>query len=234
MKKSKLKFSNEVHATITRIYDDSSKVYHLLRNNTKIVFGKGKELLGTVFMSNPGSFEFKYDASWEIFKNGGGVSDVFKSTLGTPDPTMINIIKAIEKAYDEKGKSVPDGYVRIYNLSSVRCPKGEEALVVHNRVNEILNKDGKEISVLKDQIVYDKDRFKDICSQSPFIIMGFMQNFLTEEAERLLKWIDNSSKNKKVIAHSNTRKYPYHPIVWIKINKGKPFEDVVKGLKNII
>lgn len=63
---------------------------------------------------------------------------------------MINIIKAIEKAYAQKGKSIQDGYVMIYNLSSVRCPKGEEALGVHNRVEEILKKSGKDISLLKD------------------------------------------------------------------------------------
>lgn len=82
--------------------------------------------------------------------------------------------------------------------------------------------------------MYDEKYFKDICQQFTFVIMGFLKDFLTSESERLIKWIDTYSKDKKITTYYGTNKYPYHPILWIKINKGKPFEDVVKALEKII
>ena len=228
------KYKQPVYAEITRIYDDKLKVYRLLRNDTKIIFGNGNKMLGTVIMSNPGSFNFKYDPNWEEFINGGGTNDVFKSEMGTPDPTMINIIKAIETAYVEKGSTIPDGYVRIYNLSSVRCSDGKRALEEHNRVKDILSESKNDISILQDPIIYNKAFFKDLCQKSDFVIMGFIKGFLINEAEILIQNIERYNKNKKISAYSGTNKIPYHPIVWIKLNGGQPFKDIVASLKEII
>lgn len=228
------KYKQKIYAKITRIYDPENNEYHLVRNDTKIVFGKGEKLLGAAFLSNPGSFEFKYDPRWESFKNGEGAKEVFESDLGTPDPTMINIIKAIEEAYEAKGKVIADGYVRIYNLSSVRCSKGKDAFEVHNRVKQLLEENCGDISLLEDQIVYDKAYFDELCEKCTFIIMGYLKEFLTSESKRLVNWIDDIGKDKKIAAYYGANDYPYHPMQWIRLHHGKPFESIVNALEKVI
>jgi hypothetical protein len=234
MGRSTLKYNQKVYAKITRIYDSGNNEYHFLRNDTRIIFGNSDKLLGAVFMSNPGSFEFKYDSSWEAFKSGNGTNDVFESDLGTPDSTMINIIKAIKEAFHRKGKKIPDGYVRIYNLSSVRCSKGKDALGVHNRVKKLLIEKSGDASLLEDLTVYNKDYFENLCQESNFIIMGYLKEFLTCEYIRLIKWIDECSRDKKIATYFGTNDYPYHPIQWIRLNRGEPFRDNVSTLEKII
>lgn len=228
------KYEQPVYAEITRVYDKKLNVYHLLRNDTKIIFGNGNKLLGTVIMSNPGSFDFKYDPNWAGFINGEGTEKIFKSKMGRPDSTMINIIKAIETAYDEKGSVVPDGYIRIYNISSVRCAQGKKALEAHNRVKEILPQNGVDISILQDSTIYNETSFNELCKQSRFVIMGFIKNFLMDEAEMLIQNINNYSKNKMIAAYSDNNSILYHPACWIRLNKSKPFRDIVDSLKEII
>ncbi len=228
------KYQQAIYAEITRVYDKKLKAYHLLRNDTKIIFGNGSKLLGTVIMSNPGSFDFKYDPNWTEFINGEGSDNTFKSKLGRPDSTMINIIKAIETAYSEKGSAVPNGYVRIYNISSVRCAQGKKALAAHNRVKEILSENRDDISILQDSMIYDEASFKNICKESGFVIMGFIKEFLTNEAEMLIQNIDKYNKCKKIAAYSGDNSILYHPACWIRLNKSKPFRDIVDSLKEII
>lgn len=228
------KYEQPVYAEITRVYDKKLNVYHLLRNDTKIIFGNGNKLLGTVIMSNPGSFDFKYDPNWTGFINGAGTEKIFKSKMGRPDSTMINIIKAIETAYDEKGSVVPDGYIRIYNISSVRCAQGKKALEAHNRVKEILPQDDINISTLQDPIIYNETYFKDLCNKSGFVIMGFIKDFLINEAEMLIQNVDKYSKNKMIAAYSYDYSILYHPACWFRLNKSKPFRDIVDSLKKII
>lgn len=228
------KYQQPVYAEITRVYDKKLKGYHLLRNDTKIIFGKGSNFLGTVIMSNPGSFDFKYDPNWTGFINGVGNDNIFKSKMGRPDSTMINIIKAIETSYSEKGSAVPDGYVRIYNISSVRCAQGKKALEAHNMVKEILSENESDISMLQDPIIYDEELFKNLCKESGFIIMGFIKDFLRNEAEMLIQNIDKYNKSKKIAAYSDDNKILYHPACWIRLNKSKPFRDIVDSLKEII
>ncbi|WP_270566779.1 hypothetical protein [Clostridium beijerinckii] len=228
------KYKQPIYAEITRVYDEKLKEYHLLRNDTKIIFGNDNKLLGTVIMSNPGSFDFKYDPNWTGFINGEGSDNIFKSKVGRPDSTMINIIKAIETAYAEKGSAVPDGYVRIYNISSVRCAQGKKALEVHNRVREILYENESDISILKDPTIYDEALFKNLCNESAFVIMGFIKGFLNNEAEMLIQNIDKYNKGKKIAAYSNNNRILYHPACWIRLNKSKPFRDIVDSLKEIV
>jgi hypothetical protein len=56
MSNTKLKYPQKVHAKINRIYDEKNKEYYLMRNDTKIIFGNGGGLLGSVIMTNQGSF----------------------------------------------------------------------------------------------------------------------------------------------------------------------------------
>ena len=83
-------------------------------------------------------------------------------------------------------------------------------------------------------VIFDKSRFENLCDESCFVIMGFLKKNLTVEAERLIEWIDKYDKSKKVVAHSKTNDFPYHPIVWIKLNGSKPFKDIVNTLQQVI
>lgn len=196
MADKKLKYQQKVYAKITRLYDQENKEYHFLRNDTRIIFGNGGRLLGTVIMSNPGSFEFRNNPDWNDFRKGYGNEDMFES-VGTPDPTMINIIKAVEGAYALKSNTVPNGYVKILNLSSVRCPNGDGVLEVHSRVEQLLEQKGQCLSILQDPYVYNESSFKSLCDESNFIILGFLKNFLNEEALRVMKWTDIHGAKKK-------------------------------------
>lgn len=104
----------------------------------------------------------------------------------------------------------------------------------HNRAREILSENESDISILQDPIIYDEALFKNLCKESGFVIMGFIKDFLINEAEMLIQNIDKYNKSKKIAAYSDDNSILYHPTCWIRLNKSKPFRDIVDSLKEII
>ena len=228
----KLKYKQLVSASITRIRDKENDEFHFVRNETKITFGKGGNLLGSVIMTNPGSFSFKGDSEWNKFIIGIG-PDTFNKSDGHPDPTMINIIKSIEDAYEQINTKVPDGYIKIYNLSSARCPKASEAEACHQSIKNVMCSTSINMALLEDPIVCDEGKFIEMCKESPFVIMGFIKNTFMNKANLIKSW-ENNANIKNIVQAKNDKGWPIHPICWIKLKGKMYYNDVVNQIKQII
>lgn len=211
---SQLVYPEPVSAVIHRMEDGAGN-YYFVRNQTKIIFGSGKDLIGAVVMTNPGSFDFKHDKDWSAFFTGQTIYDRFESDKGRPDPAMQNIIQVIRVAYLKAKKPIPEGYVSIYNISSVKCPKGKEAAKYHEKVEKVMQKNNMNLALLKDLVVHDKVEFINTCNNSLFIIIGFLKDVFLNETNNILNWIGTITVPKIVQAKKGTN-WPYHPIMWKK------------------
>jgi hypothetical protein len=100
--------------------------------------GSSEKLLGTVIMSNPGSYTPKYaSGDWCAFSSGKGHDQI--QGWGYPDMTMQNILEVLQAAAEVSG-CTHDGKIDVYNLSAVVQPKGKNAATYHNYVEMALSK----------------------------------------------------------------------------------------------
>lgn len=203
--------NDRVSAVVTRL-EDGQGSYCFLRNNTRIMMGKGDKILGSAVMTNPGSFGFKDLYGWEGFLKGEG-PDIFEGTGSKPDPTMRCITMVVREAYQRAGLDEPDGYINIYNISSVRCSNGKKALECHEKARKIMEENGLNIRLLNDPAANTEEGFKMMCSSSPFVIIGFLRGKFIKNVYDIKRWInDNSIKN---IAYASDRNlWPSHPFTW--------------------
>ncbi|WP_400244581.1 hypothetical protein AB3U99_24240 [Niallia sp. JL1B1071] len=150
----------------------------LIRQHTKIKFGSSTSVIGTVIMTNPGSFDFKNTKGWDDFKNGKGLLNVFEAE-DYADLTMQNIIEVVREGYKSANLGSPDGIVQIFNISNVVQSKGEKAEDYHKKVRILIEKSNEfELSLLQEPATNNKQAFLDACMSSQFIIMGFVNNVL--------------------------------------------------------
>lgn len=228
----KLKYQQLVSATITRIDDKVNNKYYFVRNDTKIIFGNGKILLGSVIMTNPGSFDFKNNTLWNDFVQGKG-SNTFHKNNGHPDSTMINIIKVIEEAYKQVGREEINGYVNIYNLSSAKCANGKEALECHNSIKKLINENNMSINLLADENIYNKEKFINMCRESNFVMIGFLKNLFVDKVHDIERLIMEA--NIKNIAQAlDDKNWSSHPMRWIREKKGYLEKRAIENLYEII
>lgn len=87
----------------------------------------------------------------------------------------------------------------------------------HNRAREILSENESDISILQDPIIYDEALFKNLCKESGFVIMGFIKDFLINEAEILIQNIDKYNKSKKIAAYSDDNSILYCLVCIVRI-----------------
>lgn len=229
----------EVKAKMTRLKDKSGELIKdeknnciLVRNDTKILFDNSNNHIGTVIMSNPGSFKFDISMSindWNNFISGYSPADTMAGE-GKPDSTMRNIIKAVSKAYNEVYKKDPAGYIEVYNLSSVVNPDSKKAIEYHNKAYEVYYvKDNS--NVIIDPVIKDQQCFYDLCARSNFVILGFVSSFLNNEAIKIINW--SKMYNYKIIyAKSIAKSWPTHPYIWFM--KEKYGDLISEKLANVI
>ncbi|MDU0205835.1 hypothetical protein ACYEXS_34625 [Paenibacillus sp. MAH-36] len=203
-------YSEKVTATIRRIKHSSG--VELLRTNTKIHFNDEDAVLGTVFMTNPGSYKMSKHADWNSFIKGE--KDIeFITGEDSPDATMRSLIGVVRTAYELVGISKPRGYLPIYNISSLIEPDGSRIKNYHNEVVNLLNTNDINPSILCEQEVSEKDHFYNQCKNSSFIIMGFLKNSFKEDVQRLKGW-GEEHKQKLVFAADKEGDYT-HPFCWL-------------------
>lgn len=177
---------------------------YLVRDQTKIKFDNTEKLIATVFMTNPGSYGFDRIDSWGGFVSGIGEETELKG-WGYPDPTMRNVIWAIQSAYDRSGYSKPEGYVRIINASNIVCPKGEDAEHYHNEVKNFI--EGNERDFLSEP-------FEDSCvEESPIVIIGFLKDKFEKEVRSLEARL--KPFNEKIVC-AKIQDWPVHPVNWVR------------------
>lgn len=201
-------FPEKVTAAFTR-FKGTDGVY-LVRNDVKICFGDAEadRQIGAVIATNPGSYGFKGPA-WDDFCNGKGEADTYCG-WAYPDLTMQNIIRAVREAHGRIGQTVPNGYVRMYNLTSVVCPDGRKAEQRHNGLKALIHV--KDKPLLMDPAVHVESRFRQMCDDAPFVIMGFMQGVLEAEAKKVLKW--STQFPDKIVISADHKRWPSHPRRW--------------------
>lgn len=151
------KFPERVAARMTRIMNQND--VYLIRQHTKIMFGSSSSIIGTVIMTNPGSFEFKKAKGWEEFKSGKGELDVFEAE-DYADLTMQNIIGVIREGYKAANLDSPDGIVQIFNISNVVQSKGEKVEDYHEKVSMLIEKSNEiELSLLREPVTNNEQVF---------------------------------------------------------------------------
>lgn len=216
MKKQNRKYPQLVFSQMHRFkndcggyYLDYAKECFLVRNNTQILFGEARNIIGSVIMTNPGSYGLDEIDGWKAFKMGAGIEPALAG-YGYADLTMQNIIQVINEAFDEVGK-MPNGYVNIYNISSAVCPKGKKVDKYHAMISEIISHHGFEENLLEDPVVRNREAFLQMCDKSPFVIMGFLKEAFNDSAQTLLQWAE---KYQNKIVSPDKSGWPSHPRRW--------------------
>jgi hypothetical protein len=203
-------YPEKVTATIRRIKHVDGMV--LVRTDTKIHFNDEDTLLGTAFMTNPGSYKMSNHKDWNLFIKGEGDTDLITGQ-DLPDTTMRNLIGVVRSAYQKAGISEPRGYLSIYNISSLIEPDGKKIKSYHNEVVNLLEATDVNPSILCEREVSEKDHFHNQCNSSSFIIMGFLKNAFKEDVQKLRGW-GEEHKQKLVFAADKEGDYT-HPFSWL-------------------
>jgi len=207
-------YPQSVSASIIKLVFGENEFY--LRQWADIHFGHNKELMGTVIMTNPGSFHFERSVEWhELPDSNGMLSSTISS--GSPDVTMQNIIHVILKGYELAGLDSPNGVVHIRNLSTIREPKAKKVTAAHTAIKEIMLQHHLDISLLEDPTCRTKEGLDQLVQDSRFIILGFVKNMFTEEIMNIMKW-KNQYSSKFVCSPLNHSNWCSHPFIW-KIHK---------------
>ncbi|MEI5873897.1 hypothetical protein [Bacillus paranthracis] len=204
------KYPERIAARITRIINQDEVL--LIRQNTKIQFGSSGVIIGTVFMTNPGSFDFKHTRGWADFKSGNGLLNVLE-TEDYADLTMQNLIEVIREGYKNADRGAPDGIVQIFNISNIVQKKGEKAEEYHKKVKELIEKSNVvDLSLLHDPATINEQAFIEACMSSNFIIMGFVDNVFSENTSDLINW-SHVITDRLIVAIDEKERFS-HPRRW--------------------
>lgn len=211
------KYSQLVFAEMTRFNNGSGQwhigdngVCYLVRNRTRIEFGNSDNLIGTVIMTNPGSYGLDKVKGWNEFRVGHGDAQKLEGH-GFPDLTMQNIIMVVQEAFKRRGKAMPQGSVNILNISNVVCPKGYKAEEYHNMLKQLFEVNELDGCLLES--INDQKSLKLIFEDSPFVMLGFVKDVFKEKAEFIKGWsLDNYAS--RTISALDKNNWPSHPRRW--------------------
>lgn len=210
------KYPQRVFAEMTRFSDESGHWYldenglcYLVRNETKIEFGHSDNLIGTVIMTNPGSYGLNKVQGWEEFRSGHGEHQQLVG-YGSPDLTMQNIIMVVQEAFKRRGKAMPQGFINILNISNAVCPKGQKAEEYHNKLKLLITKHNLDEHLLENAEV--KENLKSIFANSPFVILGFVQKAFEERVKQIIESSKDYSTKRVMALDQNN--WPSHPRRW--------------------
>ncbi len=200
------KFPERIAARMTRIMNEDEVL--LIRQHTKIKFGSSASVIGTVIMTNPGSFDFKKTKGWDDFKNGKGLLSVFEAE-DYADLTMQNIIEVVREGYISANLGSPDGIVQIFNISNVVQSKGEKVEDYHKKVRMLIEKSNEiELNLLEDPVTNNEQAFLDTCLSSQFVIMGFVDSVFSKNVSDLIKW-SKSVSDRLIVAVDEKKRYSH-------------------------
>ncbi|MFC5648601.1 hypothetical protein ACFPYJ_05565 [Paenibacillus solisilvae] len=199
-------YTEQVTAQMTRI-NHGDKVM-LLRTQTQIRLSTSDRLLGTVIMTNPGSYKMRNHPEWQTFSTGEGDRDVIQG-IGPPDTTMQNLIKVVRKAYEPE---YPKGYLSVFNITALVEPDGEKIGGYHQEVMDHLQARDIDRSVLFEREVYDQEAFQQQCEASSFIMIGFLNGVFAEEVNRIRDW--STRYEHKLVYALDRRNQLVHPFCW--------------------
>jgi hypothetical protein len=206
------KFPEPVSATMLRMKDNDEIIF--IRQKTEIQFGSSNEIIGSAFLTNPGSFEFKHAPGWKEFKGGldGDWDGDRFDAVDYADLTMRNIIKVIREGYFKAGLGAPNGKLKIYNLSNIVQPKGEAAEEYHNKAYRFIElHPARNISELIEPVITKKEVFLEECRSRRFVIMGFVDGVFKKEYNQIIEWAKSLSN----VVTSVDKKGRYsHPRRW--------------------
>lgn len=185
------KYPEIVTATMQRVLDASSHEVLLIRRNTEIHFSKSQKVIGMAIMTNPGSYGFNRLPTWNEFsKNCNYEGEHLISGTGYADLTMQKIIDAVRFGYQETGHILPDGIVRIVNISAIVQPKGKSAEAYHLRAQHLLKATHQEL-LLSEGFLASEERLQAESRNLDFIIVGFVHNVFQKEAKKLMEYSRN-------------------------------------------
>lgn len=102
------RYPEQVYAAMRRIKFQTEIIK--LRTDTRVLFSNDDHLLGTVFMTNPSSYQLKNHDQWDCFVRGEGSEDLIDGT-NAPDTTMQNIIEVIKISYEQVQGCKLKGYL---------------------------------------------------------------------------------------------------------------------------
>ncbi|MEH7094074.1 hypothetical protein [Neobacillus vireti] len=204
------KFPERISARMIRILNQK-KVF-LIRQHTNIKFGTSAFIIGTVIMTNPGSFDFKNSKGWDDFKNGKGHLEVFDAE-DYADLTIQNIIEVIREGYKSANLGTPDGIVQIFNISNVVQSKGEKAEDYHKKVKMLIEKSNEfDQNLITDPVTNNEQAFIDTCISSQFVIMGFVDKVFSNNVSDIIKW-SRPLSDRLIVAIDDKNRYS-HPRRW--------------------
>ncbi len=199
------KYPERIFAVIkSRSFNDQVRLF---RYETRILFNDDTQLLGTVYMTNPGSFSLDKHPNW---------ADLQKAKIGeiqgysSPDTTMQNLISVIRSAYQAAGIT-PSGYVAIYNISTLVESDGRKIEQLHSEAMNALSLAG-ESTLLQETACHQFDTLNKHCHDSKFVILGFLNNVFPEEIARIKTWTCKHA-NKLVYATDQEGNF-IHPYRW--------------------
>jgi hypothetical protein len=198
----------------------------LLRTRTKIIFSKDNDMLGTVIMTNPGSYKMGGYPHWDDFSKGKGNQDIIQG-IGTPDTTMQNLIEVILKAYEPE---YPKGYLSVLNITALVEPDGEKIVSYHGQMVDELQRLGSDISILYESEVYHQKMFQQQCENSSFIMMGFLNDIFYDEVLRIREW--SKRYESKLVYALDRQGRLVHPFRWRLKPRYK--EQAIERLKAVL
>ncbi|MEW4328505.1 hypothetical protein Q0N12_17795 [Rossellomorea marisflavi] len=202
------KYTQIVTARMTRMKIEND--LYFFRQRTHIRFGTSESVIGIVFMTNPGSFEFKQTSGWNDFKSGLGNQE-FMEAESYADVTMQNIIEVINQGFRQSTMHEPDGIVKIFNISNLVQTDSKKVSTAHTKLRLYLGEE-RIMDMLEDPVVHSKIGFHEECNQAMFLMMGFVRNVFPEHINRLVKWAE-PYEDKLIVALDN-KKHPSHPRRW--------------------
>lgn len=212
------KYPQEVSAEMQRFRDSNGKFYldrngkcYMTRNKTKIKLGDSDKLIGSIIMTNPGSYGLNKIDGWNGFVEGKGSEEKIEG-IGSPDLTMQNILGVIEETFNKANKPLPDGYLDVFNISSVVCPKGGKAVEYHSKMGSIIRSQGLSREILTNPIVINENEFNNICARSQFVIIGFVKGIFETYVGDIVNW--SKKYPDKIIYSLDDSGWYSHPRRW--------------------
>jgi hypothetical protein len=211
----KRKYTQKVYAVINRIKNNSGGYIKddngnciLFRTNTKVYFGDtlNEQLLGVVIMTNPGSYKLSNHKDWDSLQKGLGDFDSIDG-FGSPDLSMQNIIEVIQKSYETSKQPIPNGYVRILNLSSIICPDGEKAQAYCDSAIQILNLQ-KSCLTFEEHEISNNISLENYCKDAPFVIIGLLREAFNSKATDIIRWTEHYPNKAFALDSKNWYSHP--------------------------
>jgi hypothetical protein len=205
------KYNQRVSTTMIKLTDGENE--YVMRQPTEIHFGSSANLLGSVIMTNPGSFKFSGSEDWTTLPDSKGRLQSAESN-GSPDPTMISIIRVINEGFKQAGRGTPSGIVRVHNLSNIREPNAKLVKALHQKVTKILEKNHLDMNLLEDPATNSESGFVKMVKESQFLIMGFVRQVFESRIREIMNWKEKNPSCVYAYALDNIGCYS-HPYRWM-------------------